>query len=265
LFLSYNLYFKSFNQASKVKKLDNNSEDFIEKSDLDNIEEALFAEYMAQEQDDDDQEEEDDEDDEADEDDGQIICKPCLTETKPRTTDNDAKQYAFNMPFMFIGDCNSECKYGGTCVEQTTIKDMRSMVNAFWDEYECDAPSAATRRIKILAILRSAYRPNTDEFEFYAGCKEKNNRVVCEAAFLIMLGISNSPQASKAPGQWRRLKKYVREGKDFAGIKYCSTANEEDAKNLKKEKKEVKKNNAITFIQLFSKEFGDTIPGAEGK
>ena len=255
-------------QASKVKKLDNNNEDFIEKNELDNLEEALFAEYMAQEQDDDDQEEEDDEDDEddeADEDDGQITCKPCLTETKPRTTDNDAKQYAFNMPFMFIGDCNSECKYGGTCVEQTTIKDMRSMVNAFWDEYECDAPSAATRRIKILAILRSAYRPNTDEFEFYAGCKEKNNRVVCEAAFLIMLGISNSPQASKAPGQWRRLKKYVREGKDLAGIKYCSNANEEDTKNLKKEKKEVKKNNAVTFIQWFSKEFGDTIPGAEGK
>ena len=249
-------------QASKVKKLDNNQEEFIEKSELDNLEEALFAEYIAQEQDDDDQEEEEEEDDE---DDDQITCKPCLTETKSRPTDNDAKQYAFNMPFMFIGDCNSECKYGGTCVEQTTIKDMRSMVNAFWDEYECDAPSAATRRIKILAILRSAYRPNTDEFEFYAGCKEKNNRVVCEAAFLIMLGISNSPQASKAPGQWRRLKKYVREGKDLAGVKYCSTANEEDIKNLKKEKKEVKKNNAVTFIQWFSKEFGDTIPGAEGK
>jgi hypothetical protein len=57
----------------------------------------------------------------------------------------------------------------------------------------------------------------------------------------------------------------VREGKDLAGIKYCSNANEEDTTNLKKEKKEFKKNNAETFIQLFSKEFGDTIPGAEGK
>ena len=107
----------------------------MKKSELDNLEEALFAEYMAQEQDDDDQEEdeeeEDDGDDEADEDDGhQITCKPCLTKTKPRTTDNDAKQYAFYMPFMFIDECNSECKYGGTCVEQTTIKDMRNMVNA---------------------------------------------------------------------------------------------------------------------------------------
>ena len=105
----------------------------MQNSELDNLEEALFAEYMAQEQDDDDQEEdeeEDDGDDEADEDDGQITCKPCLTKTKPRTTDNDAKQYAFYMPFMFIDECNSECKYGGTCVEQTTIKDMRNMVNA---------------------------------------------------------------------------------------------------------------------------------------
>jgi hypothetical protein len=47
-------------QASKVKKVDNNKEEFIEKSELDNLEEALFAEYMAQEQDDDDQEEEED-------------------------------------------------------------------------------------------------------------------------------------------------------------------------------------------------------------
>ena len=59
---------------------------------------------------------------------------------------------------------------------------------------------------------------------------------------------------------------YVREGKDLAGIKYCSTnANEEDTKNLTKEKKDLKKNNAVTFIQWFSKEFGNTIPGAEGK
>jgi hypothetical protein len=44
--------------ASKVKTLDNNKEAFTERSELDNLEEALFAEYMAQEQDDDDQEEE---------------------------------------------------------------------------------------------------------------------------------------------------------------------------------------------------------------
>jgi len=205
-------------------------------------------------------------DDSDDEDDDErsdpITCKPCSTDTKFRPTDNDAKQYAFHTPFMFVENCNSECKYGGTCVEETTIKDMRSMVNDFWDEYECDAPSAATRRLKIIQILRSAYRPNSDEFEFYAGCKEKNNRAVCEAAYLIMLGLSNSPHASKAPGQWRRIKKYVREGKDLAGIKYSSNA--EDTQNLKKEKKEVKKQNAVTFIQWFSKEFGDTIPGSEG-
>ena len=93
--------------------------------------------------------------------------------------------------------------------------------------------------------------------------QRKNNRAVCEAAYLIMLGLSNSPHASKAPGQWRRIKKYVREGKNLAGIKYSSTV--EDTQNLKMGKKNVKKNNAVTFIQWFSKEFGDTIPGSEGK
>ena len=69
-------------------------------------------------------------------------------------------------------------------------------------------------------ILRNSYRSNEDDFQFFAGCKEKNNRRVCESGFLILLGIINSPIASKAPGQWKRLKKYVASGKDVAGIEY---------------------------------------------
>ncbi len=130
------------------------------------------------------------------------------------------------------------------------------------DDEDYDVPSSATRRLKLLTILRKSCRPNEDDFQFFAGCKEKNNRRVCEAGFFILLGITNSPIASKAPGQWKRLKKYVASGKDVAGIEYKSVGEE---KLLEAESKSNKMKSAIIFIEYFAKEFGDTIPGAEGK
>ena len=165
---------------------------------------------------------------------------------------------------IFLVQCNSECQFGRNCVQETTIGDMKSMVIDFWDDYDCTAPSAETRRLKILKILRSCYRPNEGEFHFFAGCKDLDNRRVCEVAYLILLGISNSPWASKDPGQWKRVKKYVKEGKDLSDIKYTSIVHEEDAL-LKVENKSNKFQSACTLIQYFAKEFGDTIPGAEGK
>ena len=50
-------------------------------------------------------------------------------------------------------------------VAMTTIDDMQGMVNNFWDDEDCDAPSSATRRLKLLTILRKNYRPNEDDFQ----------------------------------------------------------------------------------------------------
>ena len=181
----------------------------------------------------------------------------------PFSVDSDLKNYAFTRPQMSIARCSSlECRFGGDCVGTTTMDDMQGMINDFWDDEECEAPSSATRRLKLLTILRKSYRSNEDDFQFFAGCKEKNNRRVCEAGFLILLGITNSPIASKAPGQWKRLKKYVASGKDVAGIEYKSMSEE---KLMKAESKSNKMKSALTFIEYFAKEFGDTIPGAEGK
>jgi hypothetical protein len=41
------------------------------------------------------------------------------------------------------------------------MDDMQAaMVNDFWDDEECEAPSSATRRLKLLTILRNSYRSN---------------------------------------------------------------------------------------------------------
>jgi hypothetical protein len=264
------------NPTSKFKRLDEATTTY-QMTDLEEFEAELFAEYISPENDqiqpedvDDDDvndgtstdsgEEEDDVDAGAEE--PTPTCEPCSSSEKLfKSSDNDLKNYAFNIPRMFIGRCNSECKFGGNCVQATTIQDMHSMVIDFWDDYDCPAPSAATRRLKLISILSKARNANDNQFHFYAGCKDHDNREVCEAAFLILLGISNNSRASKAPGQWKRVKKYIKEGKDLSGIKYHAS----EEKLLKAENKSNKFQSASSFIQYFAREFGDTIPGSEGK
>eukprot|EP01035_Chromulina_nebulosa_P027919 gene27919-36780_t len=107
------------------------------------------------------------------------------------STDNDLKVLAYDMTRMEMLSCNpSVCKLGGNCVQNCTIADMRNMVKDFWGHFEDPAPSSKTRQLLILSILRSAYRPDSQEFHFYAGSKTSNNRGVCEVGYLILLGIS---------------------------------------------------------------------------
>ena len=262
--------------TAKIQKRldDDDAVDLFAQRSIDELEEELYDKYIVNDeqplQEDDGVEDERDvvgsaaDGEQSDDEEVQrvTICEPCPL-SKKRSSDSDLKNYAFTRPQMSIARCSSsECSFGGNCVGSTTIDDMQGMVNDFWDDEDCDAPSSATRRLKLLTILRKSYRPNEDDFQFFAGCKEKNNRRVCEAGFLILLGITNSPIASKAPGQWKRLKKYVASGKDVAGIEYKSVGEE---KLMKAESKSNKMKSAITFIEYFAKEFGDTIPGAEGK
>lgn len=270
----------SFSESStaKFQRLDDDEAiDLYSQQSIDELEEELYQQYIINDQlpleEDDGVEEEEtvgvaataDGGEDSDEEIQRVtICEPCPPVSKKyRSSDNDLKNYAFTRPQMSIARCSSlECRFGGDCVGATTMDDMQGMINDFWDDEDCEAPSSATRRLKLLTILRKSYRSNEDDFQFFAGCKEKNNRRVCEAGFLILLGITNSPIASKAPGQWKRLKKYVASGKDVAGIEYKSVSEE---KLMKAESKSNKMKSALTFIEYFAKEFGDTIPGAEGK
>jgi len=257
---------------TEYKKLDGSN--FVTKTEMEKFEESLIAQYKSQPMekknlsgaDGEKSDTDDDEDNEGDT--APTSCMPCgptATTTKQfKSGDNDLKNYALNLPRSMMAKCNSECKFGGKCVDRTTIEDMESMLFDFWDDADCPAPSAATRRLKIIQILRSAYRSHEKEFHFYSGCKDFNNRRVCEAAYLILLGISNSSNASKAPGQWlRATKKFVQQGKDISGVKYRWNEDAEE-EMLKAENKKTKSESARDFILYFSREFGDTIPGSEG-
>ena len=116
------------------------------------------------------------------------------------------------------------------------------------------------KMLLLLAILRTAYRPHEDDFHFYAGCKKVNNRKICEAAFLNLIGLMNSPNVSDAPNQWQRLKEHVSCGKDGEGIEYGA----DKLKSKMKGETRVKFNHAVAFIEYFAKTFGDTIPDEHG-
>lgn len=146
-------------------------------------------------------------------------------------------------------------------MDETTIADMKTMMESFWGLEDCKAPTSTTRRMLLLAILRSAYRSNENEFHFFAGCKLANNRRVCEAAYLNLLGLMNSQNVVDAPNQWRRLKDHISSGNDADGLVY--TAGPE--KNKMKGETRGKFHNAVTFIEYFARTFGDTIPDQHGK
>lgn len=224
------------NSNTKFRKLDDEeASQFLLQKQLEDMEDELFTQYVAPansqilECDITDDVFVEDEDTEEVEDllpSCSSCCLPSMTAKRFKSTDNDLKNYSFDIPRMRMAKCSSStCHLDGTCVELTTIQDMETMVTDFWDDADCAAPSSETRRLKILDILRRSFRPNKKEFHFYAGCKDKDNREVCEAAYLILLGLSNSPHVSKAPGQWKRAKAHILQGKDAAGIKYscCSS------------------------------------------
>jgi len=181
-----------------------------------------------------------------------------------KSSEAELKNFAFAIPRTKTSACNPRtCKYGGSCVNKTTLEEMNGMLEDFWGLEECKAPPTATRRVLLLKILRAAYRPHDNDFHFYAGCKNVNNRKICEAAFLNLLGLMNSPNASDAPNQWRRLKEHVSSGRDNDGIEYG--ADKKMLKNKKKGENRGKINHAVAFIEYFAKTFGDTIPDEHGK
>ena len=176
------------------------------------------------------------------------------------------KYKAFNTPFAKISRCNPKtCPYKGNCIDQSTFGEIYEMKKDFWgDPDDPDAPSRDIRRKLILEILTSSFRKYNKTFEFIIGSKEKNNRLVCEAAFLIALGLSNNSNASQAPSQWRNSKKFVLEGYNLNSKTY-SYAELTNSGKMIKEKSQTKFNHCSTYIHNYAINFGDTVPDENGK
>lgn len=114
-----------------------------------------------------------------------------------------------------------------------------------------------------VCFRRAFYNRPEKKFMFFAGQRERNNRLVCEAGYLIMMGLLFSANASDANSQWVACKRYVREG--ITNNLSYSEVNAKEGKMAKAEgERSVKFNDAQSFISGFAKKFGDKIPSKEG-
>jgi hypothetical protein len=232
------------------------------------FDEKEVAEHLDYEIEDEEEEEEEDEDEEeVDEDEEETKAEmeektTTVYERRKKSNDAELKRFAFGDNRISVCNCNpTECRFGGNCVGSTTIEDMKGMVESFWGTLECAAPATSTRRLLILSILGRSYNINEGQFHFYAGCKKTNNRQICEAAFLNLLGLMNSPNASKAPSQWISAKKHVSSLDYFNKVPYSLNKRE---KSKTPGENRVKFNHAVAFIEYFARTFGDTIPDENG-
>jgi len=135
------------------------------------------------------------------------------------------------------------------------IKDLR--VVDFWGDRLKHAPAVNERRKKILDILTKAkIHNNNNELIFSIGINE-NRRNVCEAGYLILIGLSTSKNFSDATKQWRNCKKMVlnEQISHIEETKLFHSGRERDDKFV----------NATAYIQHIAKFFGDKIPIAGGE
>jgi len=184
-----------------------------------------------------------------------------------RSTDQLMKHYAFNTPISKIARCNPKtCFNKGECISQFTLDNIMHLKEEFWGSECSDAPSTSVRRGLILHILRNAYRKKNDTFEFPITNFDKNNKIICESAFLIALGLSNHPNHSKAPQQWRNLKKYVSKGYDTGGLDLSYSYSQVRTKISRddKEPRRIKFEHCVTFIVFFTKHYGDLVSDYSG-
>jgi hypothetical protein len=180
------------------------------------------------------------------------------------------KSFSFNFPLMAFdspeSSCNrATCKFNGTCCKNTTLGDVISLRTSFWGTYDQKAPSQSERAYKIATILKNAWSPNTKTFSFVVGSDNSVRRVVCESAYLLLLGLATSSNAAAAPTQWKRLR---------ASLVNLTNGGTDDSNNSKgqdyKFSKELqqgkrcktKHNHAESYIKYIASIMGDSSPYA---
>ena len=145
--------------------------------------------------------------------------------------------------------CNANtCPYGGRCVKKTTIEHLTELRIKAWNGLTEATPSSKQRRDFIYNILQASFNKTENKFQFIAGGDPGNYHLVCESAYLILLGISKSRNASDCSYQWKNAKRHV-----------LGLAPEKLKMKLHKKSKF---DSALTYIEIMTAKLADTSPFA---
>jgi hypothetical protein len=156
----------------------------------------------------DDEEDDDSEDSEDSEDDTSNTAT--VTNTGRRSSSELLKNEALLTPFLDVANslclpCNTNCCFSGDCTINIPINVVLSERVNFFRPMGQPAPSDTERRVTISRILKKQFvKDNVGNDHYF---KLDDGRMLCPASFVRLIGLSNSPDISKAPGQFLRLMK----------------------------------------------------------
>jgi len=213
--------------------------------------------FVEEEEDDDD--DDDDDDSEAGDDDNSGTGGYHLHHK--RSGDQKLKDKVLSLNFMTMP---RTCNCGNKCLSKATIIETIKLRENYWGTKDEEAPSSKTRGLLNFQILSHSYSAALNDFQFCITNYDHSNVLVCEAAYLILLGYINTPNASHASNQWKRIKSWLKSTKssDRSYDLYKADCNRK--KRSLNEGSKIKLNHALTFVVNYAKEFGDRISSKEG-
>jgi hypothetical protein len=147
-----------------------------------------------------------------------LNCSPSSLNSGGTVTSNNkrddvtTRNYSCKIPmdeFLEL-QCNANlCSFGGRCVQKTTIEELATLREKLWGCLNADAPTASDRKKFIDEILRASFVKHDESFKFIVGGVPGNYNLVCEAGYLILLGLSRNRNASQSTYQWKAAKNRI--------------------------------------------------------
>jgi hypothetical protein len=223
-----------------------------------------------------------------------VYCQPSKSSKKRNhSSDNDIFKKSQNI-YPFVGKvpcCNNNC------IKKTSVEDFMNFHDSFWNtggfddqidyaedelsqlidsdfteeeskkkqnlfEQNISAPCTKMRRFKLNESLRDFYHPSSGTFicTIHESATKKA-REVCEAAYLIMLGLAKDNKKSSFPFIWRQSQSYIKKG-----LKTIEAQNAEAASQSESLKGFVtgKKTRGCNQFFDLQGDICDTIAGREG-
>jgi hypothetical protein len=108
--------------------------------------------------------------------------------------------------------CGDRCANGGNCLNLDNVDYVDlvgGLVEKFWGKQNTEAAYGNERRRANLEVIFKEHIPQADSngrLSFMIPARDTGNVRICEASFLLMLGLISSRRASDAPRQWSDLR-----------------------------------------------------------
>jgi len=172
---------------------------------------------------------------------------------------DEVKKDALEAPFLGVlqelcAPCNSTCSLNKDCTKNVSLVCCAKLREDFFGPIGKPAPGDRERANKLMDILKNKTRRDTKDNLLF----KLDDKHVCAAAYLRLLGLSSSPDLGKAPGQFRRLLAGYLNGTDEFDLLSAEKL-KLDAKDKCTQMRGLQK----AFLNMLATYFADSVPVAK--